>query len=166
MTLRSPKLRKAILFSSLAMLLAFAVYRFCWVPAPIMNPIAAYALPQSPQELIEVLKRQEQRIDTVRVEFHIDTTGGYPEGTVEEQDLSWLQTTGKQIVDFTRRYFKSELILSMDPGQSMKVHESPRNSACATEISTLMWRERASSDASPTVFPSLIEPFRGIAPLT
>ena len=42
MTLRSLSLRKAILFSSLAMLLAFAVYRAAWdVPSPIKNPNAA-----------------------------------------------------------------------------------------------------------------------------
>lgn len=38
MTLRSPKLRKAILFSSLALLLALAVYRAVWqIPSPIIN---------------------------------------------------------------------------------------------------------------------------------
>ena len=41
MTLRSSRMRKAILFSSLAMLLAFAVYRVGWhVPSPIINPKA------------------------------------------------------------------------------------------------------------------------------
>jgi hypothetical protein len=42
MTLRSLGLRKAILFSSLAVLLAFAVYRAAWdVPSPIKTPNTA-----------------------------------------------------------------------------------------------------------------------------
>src|SRR6185503_1256863 len=55
---------------------------------------------------------------------------------------------------------------SIEPGQSMNVHLSPRYSQCAAESSVLICRLRASAVKSPTEFFSLVEPLRGIAPQT
>src|SRR5690242_16605671 len=48
----------------------------------------------------------------------------------------------------------------------MKVQLSSMNLAVATVGSTLICRDRAAGEESPTVVPSLADPLRGIAPVT
>ena len=55
---------------------------------------------------------------------------------------------------------------SIDPGQSRTVKRCSRCENVAVLTSTLDWRARASSDQSPTVFPSVTLPLRPIAPDT
>ena len=54
---------------------------------------------------------------------------------------------------------------SIEPGQSMNVMRSPMKSVSATLTSTLIWWARASGEASPTVLPSPVVPWRVTAPV-
>jgi hypothetical protein len=60
--------------------------------------------------------------------------------------------------------FNASWANSMEPGQSVNAHWSPRYSILVTLYSTLIWRFWASGELSLTVLPSLMVPLRFTAP--
>lgn len=50
----------------------------------------------------------------MRVKYRISYSGGVVGGTPEEADLSWMQSSGEHLADFTRRYWKRDSVIDME----------------------------------------------------